>query len=94
MPPKLEIEADEAVQDVLNAWGAIITGPKPHAMTAEFSTLFAKMQAYRMAKRSDETHRHYNLTKEHAAQEPRTKNEFLDAYHAFYTKHRQSWSHT
>jgi len=59
-------------------------------MTAEFSTLFAKMQAYRMAKRSDETHRHYNLlTKEHAAQEPRTKNEFLDAYHAFYTKHRQ-----
>lgn len=90
MPSKLEIEADEAVQDVLNAWGAIITGPKPHAMTVEFSTLFAKMQAYRMAKRSAETHRHYNLlTTEDAAQEQRTKKEFLDAYHAFYAKHRQ-----
>jgi hypothetical protein len=90
MPPKLEIEVDDAVQDVLNAWSAIISGPKPHAMTAEFSALFARMQAYRMAERSAETHRHYNLlNKEHAAQEPRTKNEFLDAYHAFYTKHRQ-----
>jgi hypothetical protein len=90
MPPKLELEPDEAVQDVLNAWGAIRTGPKPHAMSAEFSTLFAKMQAYRMAKRSAENHRHYNLlTKEHAAQEQRTKKEFLDAYDAFYAKHRQ-----
>jgi hypothetical protein len=90
MPPKLELEPDEAVQDVSNAWGAIRTGPKPHAMSAEFSTLFAKMQAYRMAKRSAENHRHYNLlTKEHAAQEQRTKKEFLDAYDAFYAKHRQ-----
>jgi hypothetical protein len=90
MPLKLEIETDEAVQDVLNAWGAIRTGPKPHAMTAEFSALFAKMQGYRMARRAAENHRHYNrLTKEHAAQEQRTKKEFLDAYHAFYAKHRQ-----
>ncbi len=35
----------ESVQDVLNAWSAILTGPKPHAMSADFSVLFAKMQA-------------------------------------------------
>ena len=83
------IDPDEAVQDVLNAWSAILTGPKPHAMPADFSVLFAKMQAYRMAKRTTEHCRHYELlTEEQAAHEKRTKQEFMDAYQAFYEARR------
>ena len=43
---------DQAVQDGLNAWEAIRTGPKPHTIPVDFSALFAKMQTYRMAKRA------------------------------------------
>jgi hypothetical protein len=51
MAPGQPIDADQAVQDVVNAWNAILTGPKPHTMSTDFSVLFAKMQSYRMAKR-------------------------------------------
>jgi hypothetical protein len=85
MAPGRPIDANQAVQDVLNAWNAILTGPTPHIMSTDFSVLFAKMQSYRMAKRAAENPRHYNLiTEQAAAQEQRTKKEFMDAYQAFY----------
>jgi hypothetical protein len=75
----------ESVQDVLNAWSAILSGPKPHALSADFSVLFAKMQADRMAKRTAENCRHHELlTEEQAAHQKRTKQEFMDTYQAFY----------
>jgi hypothetical protein len=46
-----EIDADQAVQDVLNAWGALRTSrPEPQRLSTDFTALFAKMQAYRAAK--------------------------------------------
>jgi hypothetical protein len=89
MAPGQPIDADQAAQDVVNAWNAMLTGPKPHTMSTDFSVLFAKMQSYRMAKRGAENPRHYNLiTEQAAAQEQRTTKEFMDAYQAFYEGRR------
>ena len=43
MVPRLELDADEAVQDVLNAWGANRTSLEPQPFNADFSALFDKM---------------------------------------------------
>jgi hypothetical protein len=86
MMPLLELDADQAVQDVLNAWGAFRTSrPEPVHLSESFTDLFEKMQAYRTAKSiADNRRDHHMLTQEHAMEEKRTKKEFLDAYHVFY----------
>jgi hypothetical protein len=82
------IDADHAVQEVLNAWGSIRTGPGPQSLNPAFNALFDKMQGYRTAKSLAENRRQHNkLTEEAVAQEQTTKKEFLDAYQAFFAKH-------
>jgi methionine synthase I (cobalamin-dependent) len=48
--PQPAIDADQAVQEILNTWGANRTSLEPHPLNADFSALFDKMQAYRTAK--------------------------------------------
>jgi hypothetical protein len=86
MAAQREIDADKAMQHVLNAWGAIRTSsPEPHPLSADFNALFSKMLAYRTAKSVCDNHReHHKLSVQDVAEERRTKNEFLDAYKAFY----------
>ena len=88
MMPRLELDADEAVQDVLNAWGANRTSLEPQPFNADFSALFDKMMVYRNVKTiADNRREHNRLTKEEAQREQVTKKTFLDAYRAFYAKH-------
>jgi hypothetical protein len=82
------IDADAALQEVLNAWGVIRTGPGPQSLNPDFSALFDKMQAYRTAKSLANNRREHNkLTEQAAAQEQTTTQEFMTAYRAFYAKH-------
>jgi len=82
--PQQEIDADQAVQEILNAWGAIRTSPETHPLNADFSALFDKMQAYRTAKGiADNRRAHHKLTKQAAVQEKVTKQEFVAAYLSF-----------
>jgi hypothetical protein len=85
-PPPREIDADQAVQDVLNAWGALRTSrPEPQRLSTDFTALFAKMQAYRDAKNiADNSRARHKLTEQEAADERATKKVFLDAYREFY----------
>jgi uncharacterized protein YktA (UPF0223 family) len=86
MVSRLELNADEAAQDVLNAWGAYRTNVDQKPLSADFGTLFEKMQGYRNAKSIADNRREQNrLTKEEAQREQVTKKEFLDAYRAFYS---------
>jgi hypothetical protein len=83
MMPRLELDADEAVQD--DAWGALRTSPASRPLSTDFKALFEKMQAYRNAKNVADNHReHHMLTEQEAAEEQRTKKEFQDAYREFY----------
>jgi len=86
MAAQREIDADQAVQDVLNAWGAPRTGrPEPQRLSTDFTALFEKMLAYRTAKSiADNRREHHKLTVQEVAEERRTKKVFLDAYRAFY----------
>jgi hypothetical protein len=81
-----EIDADQAIQDVLNAWGALRTSrPEPQRLSTDFTALFAKMQAYRDARNvADNSRARHKLTEQEAADERATKKVFLDAYRAFY----------
>jgi hypothetical protein len=86
MVSRLELNADEAAQDVLNAWGACRTSVEPQPFSADFTALFAKMQDYRNARTIADNRREQNrLTKEEAQREQITKRDFLDAYRAFYS---------
>ena len=86
MAAQREIDADQAVQDVLNAWGALrISRPEPHRLSTGFTALFEKMQAYRDAKNvADNSRTHHKLTEQEVAEERATKKVFLDAYREFY----------
>jgi len=89
MMPRLELDADQAVQDVLNAWGANrVRGREPRPLNADFGALFDKMMAYRNAKTvADNRRAHNRLTTEEAIREQATKKAFMDAYRAFYAKY-------
>jgi hypothetical protein len=83
MAARREIDADQAVQDVLDAWGALRTSPASRPLSTDL--LFEKMQAYRTAKGVADNHReHRMLTDQEAAEERATKKVFLDAYREFY----------
>jgi hypothetical protein len=85
MAGQREIDADQAVQDVLDAWGALRTSPASRPLSTDFKALFEKMQAYRTAKGVADNHReHRMLTDQEAAEERATKKVFLDAYREFY----------
>jgi hypothetical protein len=86
MAAQREIDADQAVQDVLNAWGALrISRPEPHRLSTGFTALFEKMQAYRNAKNiADNSRARNKLSVQEAAEERATKKVFLDAYREFY----------
>jgi hypothetical protein len=86
MAAQREIDADQAVQDVLNAWGALrISRPEPHRLSTGFTALFEKMQAYRNAKNIADNSRVRNkLSVQEASEERATKKVFLDAYRDFY----------
>ena len=81
-----EIDADQAMQDVLNAWGALRTSrPEPQRLAESFTALFEKMMAYRTAKgAADNSRAHHVLTEREIAQERAAKKIFLDAYREFY----------
>lgn len=81
-----EIDADQAVQDVLYAWGALrTTRPEPQRLSTGFTALFEKMQAYRNSKNvADHSRARHKLTEQEAAEERATKRVFLDAYREFY----------
>jgi hypothetical protein len=85
MAAQREIDADQAMQDVLNAWGALRTSREPQHLSADFNALFEKMLAYRTAKTiADNRREHHKLNVQEVADEQRTKKEFLDAYREFY----------
>jgi hypothetical protein len=85
MAAQREIDADQVVQDVLSAWGALRTSPASRPLSTDFKALFEKMQAYRTAKNVADNHReHHMLTDQEAAEERATKKVFLDAYREFY----------
>jgi hypothetical protein len=85
MAAQREIDADQALQHVLNAWGAICTSPARRPLSTDFKALFEKMQAYRMARSVADNHReHHTLTEQEAAEERATRKVFLDAYREFY----------
>jgi hypothetical protein len=81
-----EIDADEAMQNVLNAWGALRTSrPEPQRLSESFTALFEKMMAYRTAKSTaDNSRAHHILTDREIVQERAAKKIFLDAYREFY----------
>ena len=81
-----EIDADQAVQDVLSVWGALrTTRPEPQRLSTGFTALFEKMQAYRNAKNvAGNSRARYKLTEQEAAEERATKKVFLEAYREFY----------
>jgi hypothetical protein len=83
MAARREIDADQAVQDVLDAWGALRTSPASRPLSTDL--LFEKMQAYRTAKGVADNHREHNvLTEREAADERATKKVFFVAYREFY----------
>ena len=86
MGAQREIDADQAMQDVLNAWGALRTSrPEPQRLSTDFTALFEKMQAYRNAKNvADNSRAQHKLTQQDAADERAKKKVFLDAYREFY----------
>jgi hypothetical protein len=85
MAAQREIDADQAVQVVLDAWGALRTSPASRPLSTDFKALFEKMQAYRTAKSvADNSRAHHKLTVREAAAERAAKREFLDAYRRFY----------
>ena len=86
MAAQREIDADQAMQDVLNAWGALRTSrPEPQRLSQTFTSLFEKMMAYRTAKSvADNSRERHTLTQREAEQERVTKKVFLDAYREFY----------
>jgi hypothetical protein len=86
MAAQREIDADQAMQDVLNAWGALRTSrPEPQRLSESFTALFEKMMAYRTAKSTaDNSRAHHMLTQLELEQERLTKKVFLDAYREFY----------
>lgn len=86
MAAERDIDPDEAMQDVLNAWGALRTGrPEPQRLSENFTALFEKMMAYRTAKSAaDNSRAHHVLTEREIAQERATRKIFLDAYREFY----------
>jgi hypothetical protein len=86
MAAQREIDADQAVQDVLDAWGSLRTSrPEPQRLSTDFTALFAKMQAYRNAKNiADDSRARQKLTIQEASEERAAKKLFLDAYRAFY----------
>ena len=85
MAARPPIDADQAVQDVLSAWGALRTSPASRPLSTDFKALFEKMQAYRDAKNvADNSRAQHKLTEQEAAEERATKKVFLDAYREFY----------
>ena len=65
MMPRLELDADQAVQDVLNAWGANrVRGREPRPLNADFSALFDKMMAPQRETVADSRRAHNRLTTE------------------------------
>jgi hypothetical protein len=86
MAAQREIDADEAMQHVLNAWGALRTSrPEPLRLSEKFTALFEKMMAYRTAKSAaDNSRAHHILTEGEISHERTTKKIFLDAYLDFY----------
>jgi hypothetical protein len=88
MMPRLDLDADQAVQDILNAWGANRTSREPRPLNADFSALFDKMMAYRNMKTiADNRRAHNKLSTEEAIREQAAKKAFMDAYRAFYAKY-------
>jgi hypothetical protein len=88
MMPRLDLDADQAVQDILNAWGANRTSREPRPLNPDFSALFDKMMAYRNMKTiADNRRAHKKLSTEEAIREQATKKAFMDAYRAFYAKY-------
>jgi len=82
--PQQEKDAGQAVQEILNTWGANRKSPEPHPLNADFSALFDKIQAYRTAKDiADNRRAHHKLTKHAAVQGQLAKREFVAAYRAF-----------
>jgi hypothetical protein len=85
MAAQREIDADQAVQVVLDAWGALRTSPASRPLSTDFKALFEKMQIYRNAKNvADNSRAYHKLTDQEALQEQRTRRKFLDAYREFY----------
>jgi hypothetical protein len=86
MAAQREIDADQAMQDVLNAWGALRTSrPEPQRLSESFTALFEKMMAYRTAKNAaDNSRAHHILTQRELEQERAMRKVFIDAYREFY----------
>ena len=85
MAARQPIDADQAVQHVLNAWGVLRTSTASRPMSSDFKALFEKMQAYRTAKSIADNRRKFEkITEGMIALEQRTKEEFLEAYQTFY----------
>jgi hypothetical protein len=65
-----EIDADEAMQNVLNAWGTLRTSrPEPQRLSESFTAPFEKMMVYRTAKSTaDNSRAHHILTDREIAQ--------------------------
>lgn len=73
----------------MNAWGQIASVGHAADLSTDFNALFAKVEAYRSAKRIADNRRQFNmLTAEEAEEERVTRKEFLEAYRAFHEEHR------
>ncbi|MGA8222401.1 MAG: hypothetical protein WB780_12160 [Candidatus Acidiferrales bacterium] len=80
-------QAPELAQDVVNAWGKVVTAGR-RDFTAEFRDLFDKACNYRRAKAISENHREFSmLTERDAAEEVVALSTFAITCKTVWEKH-------
>jgi hypothetical protein len=85
---QITIEADALAQDVVDIWEQAIHGGTSDALSMDFKALFEKCCIYRDARRIADNRRKVNLLSvEQAADEERTRKDFLDSHRRFSMKH-------
>jgi hypothetical protein len=85
---QITIEADALAQELVDAWAQTIQEGNHEALSTDFKTLFDKCCIYRDARRIANNRRKFNLLSvEQAADEERTRKEFLDSHRRFSAKH-------
>ena len=85
---QITIEADALAQELVDVWTQIIQKGNHEPRSADFKTLFDKCCIYRDARRIADNRRKFNLLGvEQAADEERTRKEFLDSHRRFSAKH-------
>jgi hypothetical protein len=87
MQPKREIDADEAAQQVVNAWGISMQTGHVHDLSEDSKDLAEAAFAYRTAKKiADNSRENDRLTDEQAEQERTARKVFMEVWRKLETQ--------